>query len=248
MTDISLDFPIQAQPDNCSCGPTCLQAIYRHYGADHSVERLIREIDQLHDGGTLAVLLGLHARNLGFRSTIYTFNLEVFDPSWFASRFQREFHRVPAATQHSPRDLIGKLTQQRAVKKSTKLRIATDAYIRFLKAGGQIQMEDLSFELIADHLRQNRPVLTGLSATFLYHCHREFGPNLDPDDIQGVPQGHFVVLTGFQQRQRLVTVSDPYRPNPHGQQLYKVPYDRLAAAIMLGILTYDANLLVIQPE
>ena len=32
---------------------------------------------------TLAVLLGCHALRRGYEATIYTFNLQVFDPTWF---------------------------------------------------------------------------------------------------------------------------------------------------------------------
>lgn len=250
MSDIALDFRIQAQPDNVSCGPTCLQAVYRHFGQERSVQRLIREIDQLQDGGTLAVILGQHALRLGFRSTIYTFDLKVFDPSWFASRFSLEFHREGTARADNMEagELIERLKLQKKHKKSVKLQMASQAYIDYLQAGGRILMEDLSFDFIVAHLKRDQPILTGLSSTYLYHCHREHGDNLDADDVRGLNQGHFVVLTGYNQRQRSVTVSDPYLPNPSRKQVYKVPFDRLAAAIFLGVLTYDANLLVIEPK
>lgn len=249
MTEISLNFQIQAQPDDSSCGPTCLQAVYRHYGKDFSVMQLIQDIDQLQDGGTLAVLLGIHALRMGFRATIYTFNITVFDPSWFPSSYSREFHstQITPAIDLSSDQLIARLERQAEFKESEKLRTASQAYITFLQLGGKIQMEDISFDFLAGHLRKNQPILTGLSATYLYHAHREFGGNLEADDIRGVPQGHFVVLSGFNAPQHTVTVSDPYLPNPSGQQLYSVPYDRLVGAIYLGVLTYDANLLVIEP-
>lgn len=207
------------------------------------------EIDQLRDGGTLAVLLGTHALRMGFRATLYTFNLKVFDPSWFASDFAQDFHKggQTVAQDLAPKELVERLKRQKKAKKSRKLGEACDAYINYLNQGGQIRMEDFSLSLIRRHLQKQQPILTGLSSTYLYHCHREYGDNLDADDVRGVTQGHFVVLTGFHLGQQTVTVSDPYLPNPKGEQVYKVPFNRLAGAIFLGVLTYDANLLVIDP-
>ncbi len=61
--------------------------------------------------------------------------------------------------------------------------------------------------------------------------------------------GHFVVLSGYDPVNREVLVADPLENNPgFGTQNYRVKMDRLIAAILLGIVTYDANLLVIEPQ
>jgi hypothetical protein len=45
-----------------------------------------------------------------------------------------------------------------------------------------------------------------------------------------------------------VTVADPMYPNPRFAALkYNMSVDRVIGAVLLGILTYDANLLVIEP-
>ena len=44
-------------------------------------------------------------------------------------------------------------------------------------------------------------------------------------------------------------VVDPYQPNPYGtSHEYWISVDRVLAAILLGIVTHDANLLVIYPR
>ena len=44
-------------------------------------------------------------------------------------------------------------------------------------------------------------------------------------------------------------VADPLLPNPvASEQLYEINIDRVICAILLGVLTYDANLLIIQPR
>ena len=78
---------------------------------------------------------------------------------------------------------------------------------------------------------------------------REFGPKDDDDDIRGEPTGHFVVIHGYESKGRVVSVADPLANNPGFQrQRYTVTMSQLVPAIMLGVLTYDANLLVIEPK
>jgi len=226
------DFQILPQPDDTTCGPTSLQAVYQFFGHKISLPDVIREVPRLEQGGTLGVLLGIDALKRGFQATIYTFNLEVFDPTWFR--------------QHE--NLAERLATQLAAKLDPRLQIASHAYIEFLERGGQIKMRDLNAMLISRYLHQHIPILTGLSSTYLYGGPREYGERMVPDDIQGVPQGHFVVLCGINENQDRVYVADPYLPNPLGeQQHYAVSFDRLVCSILLGILTYDSNLLVVQP-
>ena len=90
-------------------------------------------------------------------------------------------------------------------------------------------------------------VLTGLSATHLYGCAREY--DNDYDDVRGEPAGHFVLLRGYDKRERLISVADPLLDNPRfGAHYYDVTMDRLISSILLGILTHDANLLIIEPR
>lgn len=229
-----LDLEILRQPDDATCGPTCLHAVYRYFGDDIALPDLIAEVPQLAQGGTLAVTLANHALRRGYRARIITYNLHVFDPSWF--------------TGIRP-DLSERLRAQVRVKNDPKLAEATDAYLEFLNLGGTLAMEDLTPELLVDLLEQRRPVLTGLSATFLYRSAREIGKTkLHEDDLRGFPQGHFVVLSGWDPVRRAVRVADPLEDNPgFKKHIYWLPVERVIAAILLGVLTYDANLLILDP-
>ena len=61
--------------------------------------------------------------------------------------------------------------------------------------------------------------------------------------------GHFVVISGYHRRERTVLVSDPYGPHPYGTQRdYWIKLDRVLNAVLLGIVTHDANLLIIAPK
>ncbi|MFH2122236.1 MAG: C39 family peptidase [Pseudomonadota bacterium] len=224
---------ILSQPDDTTCGPTCLHAVYSYYGDDIALTQVVAEAHPLEGGGTLEVLLACHALRRGYRATIYTYNLQVFDPTWF---------------DNPDIDLRAKLKQQIKVKTSKRLKVATKAYLEFLALGGKLRFHDLTTALLRKYLKQDKPILCGLSSTYLYHCAREFGPALDPDDIRGVATGHFVILCGYDLHNRHVLVADPLKRNSSGKgQVYEVSIDRLVGSILLGILTYDANLLIIEP-
>lgn len=228
---LPLDLP--RQPTDTSCGPTCLHALYNFYGDTAPLNQLIAEIPKVEGGGTLAVMLGSHALRRGYRATLYTYNLRIFDPTWFTL----------------PRhEFADRLHQQGTVRRNTKERHAARAYLDFFTLGGEIRFEDLTSSLIRRHLKRGQPILTGLSATFLYRSAREIAETNRDDDIRGDPVGHFVVLYGYDAEHREVYVADPYPQNPFlPGTAYSVSIDRLINAILLGVLTYDANLLVITP-
>ena len=59
--------------------------------------------------------------------------------------------------------------------------------------------------------------------------------------------GHFVVVQGYDYDRDHILVADPLPDTPLvDKHYYSVEISRLLAAIHLGILTYDANLLVIE--
>lgn len=228
-----LKLEILPQPDLTTCGPTCLQAVYGFYDDVLPLKQVVAEIPQLVDGGTLAVVLGCHALSRGYRAKIVTFDLQVFDPTWFA--------------EGGPL-LEDKLREQLTAKTQPKLQAASRSYLEFLERGGEIKMKDLTNELIRKYLKRSVPILTGLSATYLYQEQRELSDST-PDDIRGHPTGHFVVLCGYDRKSREILIADPLHPNPMADvQRYHVSIDRVKCAILLGVMTYDANLLIIEPQ
>ncbi len=230
-----LHLDILPQPDDFTCGPTCLHAIYRYWGDDVPLARLVEEIVRTPSGGTADVFLANHALRRGYRATICTYNLRIFDPTWFTT---------------SGLDLRERLRLQREFKTPQRpvFGLLTDAYIEFLDLGGELRFVDLSPTVLRRWLRRGVPILTGLSSTYLYRRSREYGPDDDDDDVRGEPQGHFVVLSGYRRTRRSVIVADPFLENPMAPDThYEVSLDRVVGAILLGVLTHDANLLMIEP-
>ena len=229
-----INLTMLEQPDDFTCGPTSLHSVYNYFNYHVALDRLIKDVHFLEDGGTLAVYLGIDAIKRGFKAQIYTYNLRIFDPTWATL---------------SKKDLITKLEDQLSYKKSKKLQEATKAYISFTKMGGKLLFDNLTITLLKKFFNQKIPVLAGLSATYLYRSKREYTDHRNLsilDDLRGEPMGHFVVLCGM--RKKNVIVADPYKQNPISEvHIYEVEKDRLINSILLGIVTYDANLLVISP-
>jgi hypothetical protein len=230
-----LNIKIRTQPDDSTCGPTSLHAVYKYYGDKISLQEVISQVRYFDKGGTLAVFLGSHALARGYNVKIYTYNLNVFDPSWFSNND----------------NLVFKLKEQLKYKKNTKLHLASAAYLEFLNAGGKILFEELTPFLFKKYFEKKVPILTGLSATYLYRSKREFTTDSSEsvlDDVKGYPAGHFVVLCGYDEEKRHIVIADPYIKHEFQSNYYSVKVDRLINSIMLGIVTYDSILVIIEPK
>lgn len=236
-----LDITIQTQPDDETCGATCLDAVYQYYGFKFDLTYIIETLHTIKTGGTLVAHLGKHALEHDLKTTVYVYNLNLFDPSWFHPR-----------TGEADNDfLIEKLSTQLKYFKSNRDIEASHAYIDMLAKGGKLKFRDLNGRLLKELFDLKIPIVTGLSSTFLYHTSREvFNSKTGKssyDDLRGEPCGHFVVLCGMDSSNRQVVVADPFRKNPISHDnYYKVNKMRLINAILLGVLTYDANLLIIE--
>lgn len=231
-----LGFKLERQPDDVTCGPACLHGIYRYYGDRISLDTVVAELEMLeHGGGTFDVFLANHALRRGYRVTLYTYNLQLFDPTWFDFAADEIRKRLAA--------------QARFKHNWKRLQATSRGYDEFLRLGGRLELRDLEPKLLRKFLKRSVPVVTGLSATYLYRAMRDVPATNEDDDIRGEPVGHFVVLTGYRRLTREVLIADPLPSNPlTGSRYYAVNTHRLIGAILLGTVTYDANLLVIEPK
>ncbi len=235
-----IELNIRTQPDDETCGPTSLHAIYHYYGLTISLKEVIETIEHSISGGTLSPLLGKHALMHGFDATIFVNQLDLFDPTWFKqSKAPREV-------------LLVKLKSQDKFKQAKNLVAESKAYQEFLELGGDIRFKTIDVQMLRSYFNKNIPILTGLNSTYLYRTSRELFTQEGEsffDDIQGLACGHFVVLCGYDDKRRRVVVADPFRENPLSKNnFYKVSIARLINAIMLGAQTYDATLLIITPK
>lgn len=224
-------FTIVAQPTETTCGPTCLHSVYQHLGDTASLDEIIASIPENPDGGTYSVMLANQALLRGYQATMYSYNLRVFDPTW--------------APLSNP-ELKDKLQQRLAHITSKRGRANLTAYIAFLELGGQLRFDELTTALLAKIINKGGPVIAGLNSTHLYRNARVKRTGKD-DDVHGEVEGHFVTLYGYDKENDEILVADPYRKNPLSDTLaYSVDTQRLINSIMLGVVTYDANLLLIE--
>lgn len=229
-----LAVPRFQQPDDVTCGPTCLAQVFEYYDDAYDIGELAKITPRNPDGGTLAVYLGQVALARGYRATLYPFTLRIFDPTW---------------ADCNQRQLVRKLGQRAAWVRHPKLKRATLAYRDFAVAGGRIEFAELSPELLTRILDRGHPIVSGLSATYLYRTPRERPHSNEDDDIRGEPVGHFVVICGYQRDALSFSVSDPSPHAPFSKQgRYTVTTQRLINSILLGDVTYDAVLLEIAPR
>jgi hypothetical protein len=229
-----LDVPRFAQPDDVTCGPTCLMQVYRFYGDELPYEDIVSDTPRNPDGGTQAVWLGSSALRHGYRATLYPFDLRVFDPSWFD---------LPQKA------LEVKLAQRQEAAPKARLRLTLSAWREYLAAGGRVEFAELTAALLTDILDRGHPILCGLSATWLYRQVRERRHDNEWDDIHGEPAGHFVVICGYTGNGRRFMIRDPASHVPFSRNgRYLVPAQRLINAILLGDATSDAVLLELWPR
>lgn len=233
----SLEVERYLQPDETTCGPTCLRKVFSFFGLTDTLEDILDALERNEDGGTLAVYLGMVALERGLQARIYSYDLRIFDPTWYA---------MPAA------GLKARILERYPYLKDEKRRRAAAAYVKFLDMGGELAFAELRHTLIKEIIDRGHPVLAGLSATYLYRQPRErwdaqTGKHVD-DDIAGEPTGHFVVISGYANWGRRVTIVDPFEHAPADEAgLIQVETDRLINAILLGDVTYDAVLLEVWP-
>lgn len=232
-----LDFIMTTQPNDETCGATCLHSIYHYYGLNISLDRVIAEVERSRSGGTLGAYLGCHALKQGFKCTIYVNNVRFFDPTWFKNS-------------GAPQELlISKLKAQCKFKHAKDFVQVSKAFENYLSLGGEVRFKTIDLNTFKEYFKKNIPILTGLSATYLYRsareCYTSDGVSYY-DDLQGQPCGHFVVLCGYSDKRSHIHIADPYRENPFTHDnYYHVSIQRTINAIMMGALTYDAVMLMI---
>lgn len=225
------------QPDDTTCGPTCLRKVYDFYGLNVDMDEVVDAIERNEDGGTLAVFLGMAAIRRGLRARIYSYDLQIFDPTW---------------TQLPRAELVKKIRSRSPYLTDAKRRGAAVAYVRYLEKGGELAFDELTPALLKSIIDRGHPVLAGLSATYLYGFARErwdeINGRLIDDDIAGDPTGHFIVVSGYDQWGSRLTVLDPSEHVPATDDgRLVVSAERLINSILLGDVTYDAVLLELWP-
>lgn len=236
-SELRLPVPRLIQPDDVTCGPTSLSAVLRFHGHDKAnLQAVIDATPTNPDGGTLAPHLGSAALSFGVRIRAHPLAVRIFDPTW-----RRLEHR----------EILERLEARTGVLPDGPFRRVHEAWVRYMKTGGDIVLGELRTRELVRPLERGHPLICGLSVTWLYQQARERPLDNMPDDVSGMPVGHFVVITGYADRGRHFYVADPWPhppfPGDDGTGTYLVPRRRLQQAILLGDATHDAVVLEVVP-
>ncbi|MBN1900523.1 hypothetical protein JW926_04265 [Candidatus Sumerlaeota bacterium] len=224
-----LDIAPEIQPDDISCGLSCLKMVLDYYDQEQDMQALSEICPPLYDIGLFDSQLGKTAIDLGFDVTIYTYNYRIFHPIW---------NRLHLS------DLIGKLVIKQACAMTPHQALSARHYIEYLQKGGELLFYPLSKELILAHLDQEIPVIAALDMSFLYDCVAFY------DEFSEYRATHFVIIHGYDPKRNVFHVCDPWHsiPIPHENGRYAVDADRVINAIFLGQDRNDSSLIVIRKK
>lgn len=225
----------QYQPTNTTCSPTALSMLLNHYGQDFSVESISNKVPQVknEDGenfGTINQQLATWCISLGFKVSFYTYDVQVIDQSWATL---------------SPEDLLTRLQARKSGLVVPSLgdlwnKAYIQAYIDFLKAGGELHIQPAVTSKLLYELLKRGPILPCLSFSTLYGTGRVSSKGeieSVPDDINGKAWNHSVVIYGNDEEGHFL-IADPWqKPGRH-----VIEPERMLAAISTAQLECD-NLL-----
>lgn len=232
-----LDVPSYTQPDDVSCGPTCLSQVLAWHGAQHDIDALAGQLRRNADGGTQGVYLGRLALELGYRVRLYPFGVRIFDPTWWECEDE---------------EIIELLDARAAALSDPGERDTVMAWADYLRAGGYLAFREPSPRVLTRALDLGRPLICGLNATWLYREARTRRHDNQDDPIGGHAAGHFVVIRGYTGEGRHLHVNDPSPDAPFSKGTsagrYPLSANRLLHALLLGDGTGDAVLVEIWPS
>jgi peptidase C39-like protein len=223
------DLPIRSeiQPDDTSCGISCLKMLLAFHGISLSFDEMREIIPPLPDIGLYDSHVGKAALDLGFSVTIYSYNYTIFHPLW---------------NHLTRKDLIRHLSTKNKSSMTPLQEFATKSYIEFMEAGGEVLFYPLSKELLLAFFEKGLPVMVALDMCFLYDSMVYYENTTEPRAT------HFVVLHGYNPENNTFRISDPWHsiPLPNNMGQFSLDADRVINAIFLGQNRNDAAVVVIQ--
>ncbi len=174
----------------------------------------------------------------GYKTTVYIFDVELFDLSWEMT---------------SGSEIIELLKQrQKYIPANSWLakyhHILVDGWELFVKAGGSFAQPPLTAQLIKDLLIKS-PILVMVNSTYLNHQSKQQydkkKDKFEDDAIKGRSLTHGVTCTGYKDGRFLIVDPDP----PEGREQHRwIQSDHLIASIMAAQTESDNLLMVIEQE
>lgn len=240
-----LNIKIKEQKPN-ECLPACLSAVFEYYRIKISEKEIIEKISKnsfkLYDWDFQAGKLTIEK---GLKAEIYSNVPQLFDPSWHVisqseliRKLEKSLEFFKSRSRNFEND--SSLMSFMCPNKEVANRLVRDAEtsLEFLKAGGTINFNPISKELIEKITKADIPVIISHSPTLLHRMKRR--NNFQPDDIKGDTWGHYIIISGYTKNKFII--SDPAGFSYERSLVYKVNKDLL----LESILRFSGQLLVIK--
>ncbi len=198
------------QPTNNSCGYTALAILLSFTGIKLIPEEVLAKVPQPNDEkgeptGSVTSQLAAWCLSQGRKIKFYTFDCEIIDLSW---------------SKLSKSELINRLETVKDVRDVPGLgkhwsRIYVEAYIDFLKTGGELIIQPNVTSQLLYTLLEKGPVYVNVCANTINNEGRAVYPDhqkreLALNDVDGKVSTHSVVIYGNNESGELL-VADPWR-------------------------------------
>ena len=229
--------PIKQKTSECM--QTAAAQAISFFDPSVNVENVIQEVPVYVENGekigTSQGHLAAYLAQIGYKTTMYIFDVELFDRSW------QDLTPIEV--------LAGLRARQKYIPDNSWLakyhHILVDGFELYVEAGGTFAFPSLSVGLLRD-LLDSGPYLILLSSTYLNHAAKQ-GYNsktdqYEPDPIAGRSLNHAVTCAGYKDSKFLIV--DPQPPQdiePHRW----IAQDHLIASIMVAQTESDNYLIKI---
>jgi hypothetical protein len=174
-----------------TCGPSSLQQVLNYYGDPTSLSEILANV-KMFPSGTPPSYLALGAKKLGYKTKLISFDVDYVDPSWKNA---------------SKKEIAEKLRKRLPTLKDKSAKMRTRGLLTALKGGVDLEIQIPSEKILIGYLKGGIPPIITLSYNVLHNYKRKF--NDKQDDVKGHPSGHYVVVSGYDDKNLIIT--DPSR-------------------------------------
>lgn len=208
MTVIEHNVTHHYQPTNHACGPTAAVILLSHFGIDVDPLEAVKKIPIGRDEhgeelGTVPQQVATWCMSLGFAVDMHSADFQILDLSWSDLSVDELLERLEAVKDHRNVPSLGKKVS----------RLYVEAYIDFVKGGGQLQIHPYMTTKLFDELLLTGPFWVNVSYGVMYNEGRTRSIGLRKsvsDDGEGSIPIHTVVVYGKNEDGNYLVV-DPWR-------------------------------------
>lgn len=231
----------QYQPTATTCSQTALSILMSCYGRNVTPQQIEAGVPQVRDdqgieAGTINVQLATWCLRQGFAVNLHSFDCQILDQSWSGLSATALLDRMQSTASALPIPSLG----------PTGSKAYREAYIEFLRLGGQLTIDSHLTQQSIFELLQSSPFLAGVCFHVLYKGEgkkRQINQfEYVPDDVNGRAMNHSIVVYGYNAEGSLLVADSWQKPG-----LHVVEPERLVAAISAAQIECDNMIFTVSP-